>query len=174
LPVRSFIIATEPLSEDLQDIINPHDLAICDPNFLLKYYRLSADKRMLFGNRFRYFGEDPQVIAANHKPRMLQIYPQLKDLRIDYGWGGTIAVPLNRVPQLGRISPNVLYANAYSGHGVNVTHLAGEVVADAVRGTMERFDVLSGFPSMRLPGVNQFGDAMVSIGLLWYRLKDAL
>jgi glycine/D-amino acid oxidase-like deaminating enzyme len=174
LPVRSFIIATEPLSEDLQDIINPHDLAICDPNFLLKYYRLSADKRMLFGNRFRYFGEDPQVIAANHKPRMLQIYPQLKDLRIDYGWGGTIAVPLNRVPQLGRISPNVLYANAYSGHGVNVTHLAGEVVADAVRGTMERFDVLSGFPSMRLPGVNQFGDAMVSIGLLWYRLKDVL
>lgn len=174
LPVRSFIVATEPLSEELQDIVNPHDLAVCDPNFLLKYFRLSADKRMLFGNRFSYFGEDPKVIAANHRPRMLQIYPQLRDLRIDYGWGGTIAVPVNRVPQLGRLAPNVFFSNAYSGHGVNVTHLAGEVVADAVKGTMERFDVLSGFPSMRLPGVNQFGDAMVSLGLLWYRMKDAL
>jgi glycine/D-amino acid oxidase-like deaminating enzyme len=174
LPVRSFIIATEPLSDDLLDVINPHDLAVCDPNFLLEYFRLSADKRLLFGNRFRYLGEDPAVIAANHRPRMLRTYPQLKDVGIDYAWGGTIAVTINRVPQLGRIAPNVLYSNAYSGHGVNVTHLAGEVIADAISGTMERFDVLSSMPSARIPGVSMFGDTIVNLGVLWYGLKDKL
>jgi glycine/D-amino acid oxidase-like deaminating enzyme len=174
LPVMSFIVATEPLSDDLLDVVNPHDLAVCDPNFLLKYYRLSADKRLIFGNRFRYLGEDKDVIAANHRPMMLDIYPQLKDVRIDYGWGGTIAVSINRVPQLGRLAPNVFYSNAYSGHGVNVTQLAGEVVADAMCGTMERFDILAGIPSMRIPGVNQFSDALVNLGVLWYGMKDKL
>jgi glycine/D-amino acid oxidase-like deaminating enzyme len=174
LPVKSFIIATEPLSEELQDTINPHDLAICDPNFLLKYFRLSADKRMLFGNRFRYFGEDRDVIAANHVPKMLDIYPQLKGMRVEYGWGGTIAVPINRVPQFGRIAPNVFFANAYSGHGVNVTHLAGEVIADAIGGTMERFDILSSMPSVRIPGVNSLGNTIVNLGVLWYGMKDKL
>ena len=172
LPVMSFIVATEPLSDDLLDVVNPHDLAVCDPNFLLKYYRLSADKRLIFGNRFRYLGEDKDVIAANHRPKMLSIYPQLKDVRIDYGWGGTIAIPINRVPQLGRLAPNVFYSNAYAGHGVNVTQLAGEVVADAMSGTMERFDILSGVPSMRIPGVNYFSDALVNLGVLWYGMKD--
>ena len=174
LPVKSFIIATEPLSEDLQDTINPHDLAVCDPNFLLKYFRLSADKRMFFGNRFRYYGEDRDVIAANHVPKMLEIYPQLKGVRVDYGWGGTIAVPINRVPQFGRIAPNVFFANAYSGHGVNVTHLAGEVIAEAISGTMERFDILSSMPSVRIPGVNSLGNTIVNLGVLWYGLKDRL
>ena len=168
----SFIVATEPLSDDLLDVVHPHDLAVCDPNFLLKYYRLSADKRLIFGNRFRYLGEDKDVIAANHRPKMLSIYPQLKDVRIDYGWGGTIAIPINRVPQLGRLAPNVFYSNAYAGHGVNVTQLAGEVVADAMSGTMERFDILSGVPSMRIPGVNYFSDALVNLGVLWYGMKD--
>ena len=116
LPVRSFIIATEPLSEELLDVINPHDLAVCDPNFLLEYFRLSADKRLLFGNRFRYLGEDTAVIAANHRPRMLKTYPQLKDVGIDYAWGGTIAIPINRVPQLGRIAPNVLYSKGFNNN----------------------------------------------------------
>jgi gamma-glutamylputrescine oxidase len=172
LPVKSFIIATEPLSEELQDTINPHDLAICDPNFLLKYFRLSADKRMLFGNRFRYFGEDRDVIAANHVPKMLEIYPQLKGIRVEYGWGGTIAVPINRVPQLGRIASNVFFAHAYSGHGVNVTHVAGEIIADAIGGTMERFDILSSMPSVRIPGVNSLGNTIVNLGVLWYGMKD--
>ena len=98
----------------------------------------------------------------------------LKDVGIDYGWGGTIAVAINRVPQLGRVAPNVLYSNAYSGHGVNVTHLAGEVIAEAISGTLERFDVMSSLPSMRIPGANLFGDALVTLGVLWYGMKDKL
>lgn len=173
-PVRSYIIATAPLTDEQLDTINPHDLAVCDPNFMLEYFRLSADKRLLFGGRCNYFGEDPDVIAARLKPRMLKIYPQLKDIGIDYAWGGTIAVPVNRVPQLGRIAPNVFFSHAYSGHGVNVTHLAGEVIADAVGGTMERFDVFAGLRSSRIPGVTHFGNAMVSLGMIWYGMRDRL
>ncbi len=174
LAVRSYIVATEPLSDDLLDSVNPHDLAVCDPNFLLEYYRLSADKRMLFGNRFRYFGEDRDIIAANHRPKLERTYPQLKGIGIEYGWGGTIAVTINRVAQLGRAAPNVLYANAYSGHGVNVTHLAGEVVAEAISGTLERFDVMSSIPAKPIPGVNHLGNTLVNLGVLWYGLKDKL
>ena len=99
---------------------------------------------------------------------------KLKDVRIDYGWGGTIAVTINRVPQFGRIAPNVLYANAYSGHGVNVTHLAGEIIAEAIGGTLERFDVMSSVPARRIPGVNLLGNTLVSLGVLWYGMKDRL
>ncbi len=173
-PVRSYIMATEPLSEEQLDVVNPHDYAICDPNFVLEYFRLSADKRLLFGGRCNYFGEDPVAIAAQLKPRMLKIFPALNKLNIDYAWGGTIAVPLNRVPQLGRIAPNVFYAHAYSGHGVNVTHLAGEIMADAVAGTMERVDVFAGLKSPRIPGVGRFGNAMVSLGFFYYGLRDRL
>lgn len=173
-PVRSYIIATEPLTEELLDVINPHDYAICDPNFVLEYFRLSADKRLLFGGRCNYFGDDPHAIAAQLKPRMLKIFPQLSKLNIDYAWGGTIAVPINRVPQLGRIASNIFYSHAYSGHGVNVTHLAGEIMADAVAGTMERLDVFAKMESPRIPGVGKFGNAMVSLGLIYYGIKDRL
>ena len=105
---------------------------------------------------------------------MLKIYPQLQNIRIDYAWGGTIAVPINRVPQIGKIAKNIFYSNAYSGHGVNVTHLAGEIVADAVGGTMERFDVFSEFRSNRIPGVKHFGNSLVSLGIMYYSIKDRL
>jgi gamma-glutamylputrescine oxidase len=174
LPVRSYIVATEPLSDAQLDSVNPHNLAVCDPNFLLEYFRLSADKRLLFGNRFRYFGDEKDVIAANHRPKMERTYPQLKGIKINYGWGGTIAVTINRVAQLGRIAPNVLYSNAYSGHGVNVTHLCGEIIADTIGGTLERFDVMSSVPASRIPGVNLLGNTLVNLGVLWYGLQDRL
>jgi glycine/D-amino acid oxidase-like deaminating enzyme len=173
-PVRSYIIATAPLTEEQLDTVNPHDLAVCDPNFVLQYFRLSADKRLLFGGRMSYTGEDPTVIAARLKPRMLKIFPQLQGIGIDYAWGGTIAVPINRIPQLGRVAPNVFYSNAYSGHGVNVTHLAGEIMADVIGGTAERFDIFAAFPSTRIPGVGYFANAMVSLGVAYYAMKDKL
>jgi len=173
-PVNSFIIATEPLSEELVAQINPQDLAVCDPNFVLEYFRLSADKRLLFGGRFNYFDFDPDVIKQNLRPRMLKIYPQLADVRIDYAWGGTIGVPINRVPQLGRISPNVFYCQGYSGHGVNVTHLAGQIMADAVAGTAERFDLFANVKPFIIPGARLLSKPMVSLGMLYYWIKDRL
>ncbi len=174
LPVNSFIIATEPLSEELVAQINPQDLAVCDPNFVLEYFRLSADKRLLFGGRFNYFDFDPDVIKKNLQPRMVKIYPQLADIGIDYAWGGTIGFPINRVPQLGRISSNIFYCQGYSGHGVNVTHLAGQIMADAVAGTVERFDMFANVKPFIIPGAHWLNKPMVTLGMMYYGIKDRL
>jgi len=173
-PVNSFIIATEPLTEAIVAQINPQDLAICDPNFVLEYYRLSADKRLLFGGRFDYFGDDPAYIRKKHRHKMARIYPQLANIGIDYAWGGRIGVPVNRVPLMGRISPNVFYCQGYSGHGVNVTHLAGQILADAVAGTVERFDLFANIKPFVVPGAYQFYKPMVTLGMLYYQIKDRL
>jgi len=173
-PVNSFIIATEPLSEDMVAAINPQDLAICDPNFVLEYFRLSADKRMLFGGRLDYFGDDPQVIERRHRKKLARLYPQLANIGIDYAWGGTIGVPLNRVPQLGRISPNVFFCQGYAGHGVNVAHLAGQIMADAIAGTVERFDLFAKIKPLVVPGAHVFSRPMVTLGVMYYQIKDRL
>ena len=173
-PVNSFIIASEPLSPELVNKINPRDLAICDPNYILEYFRLSADKRLLFGRRFTYFGSDPEVIKRNLIPHVLKKYPQLATTKFDFGWGGTIGVPINRVPQMGRLAPTIIYSQGYSGHGVNVTHLAGQIMADTVAGTLERFDIFAGIKPLTIPGQHLFRNQMVALGMIYYKLIDRL
>ena len=173
-PVNSYIIGTEPLSDELVAEINPRDVAICDQNFSVQYFRLSADKRLLFGKRINYHGHDPDIIKRSHIPLMLKVYPQLADVKIDYAWGGTIGVPFLRVPQLGRTASNVFYCQGYSGHGVNTTHLAGQIMADAIAGTMERFDIFADVRQIIIPGAQTFHKPMVSLGMLYYRLRDWL
>ena len=173
-PVNSFIIASEPLSQDQVATLNPKDLAVCNPNVVLEYFRLSADMRLLFGGRFNYFGLEPEKIRKFMIPKMQRVFPQLKGIRIDYAWGGTIGVTVSRVPQLGRLADNILYMQGYSGHGVNVTHLAGQIVAEAVAGTMERFDIFAGIRPVLIPGAHLFRKPMVSLGMLYYQIKDRL
>ena len=173
-PAGSFIMATEPLSEPLISKINPSDLAVCDPNHVLDYFRLSADKRLLFGGRCNYSGRWPKSVKAALLPRLLKIYPQLEGSRIEYEWGGKIGITVNRVPRIGRIGKNVFYAQGYSGHGVNVTHLAGEILADAIAGTFERFDVFARVEPIRIPGGQWFGNHLVALGMIYYRLRDML
>ncbi len=173
-PVNSFIIATEPLSDETVATINPQDLAVCDPNFVLEYFRLSAEKRLLFGGRCNYFGDDPEVIKKFLRPKLSRIYPQLAGIDVDYAWGGTIGVPINRVPQLGRISPNIFYCQGYSGHGVNVTHLAGRIMADAIAGTVEQFDLFANVKPLVIPGAHLLSKPMVALGMLYYQIKDRL
>jgi glycine/D-amino acid oxidase-like deaminating enzyme len=174
VPVNSFIIATEPLSEELVQKYNRRDLAVCDPNYVLDYFRLSADKRMLFGGRCNYFGTESDHIRTMMIPRLARIFPELAKLRIDYAWGGTIGVTVKRAPQLGKLSDNIYFSQGYSGHGVNVTHLAGEIMAEAVAGTMERLDIFSRIKPISLPGVRRLHKPVVSLGMLYYRLKDRL
>ena len=173
-PVNSFIVATEPLPADVVAEINPRDLAVCDPNFVLEYYRLSADKRLLFGGRLNYFGDDPTVIEHRHRRKIRRLYPQLANVRIDYAWGGRIGVPLYRAPIMGRISPNVFYCQGYSGHGVNVTHLAGQILADAIAGTFERFDIFADIEPLVVPGARVLATPMVALGVLYYQVRDRL
>ncbi|MFT5074781.1 MAG: gamma-glutamylputrescine oxidase [Patiriisocius sp.] len=173
-PAGTYIIATEPLSEKEVAEINPLDMAVCDMNTVLDYYRLSADRRMLFGGRCDYSGRVPANIKDSIFPRMTKIFPQLANKRIDYQWGGNVGIVLNRVPMLGRSSKNVFYSIGYSGHGVNMTHLAGEIMADAVSGTFERMDIFANIKHQKIPLGRKLGSNMVALGMLYYKMRDLL
>jgi gamma-glutamylputrescine oxidase len=173
-PAGSYIIATEPLNEDLAKSINKKDVAVCDLNEVVDYYRLSADKRLLYGGACNYSGRDPKNIKSFILPRLLKVYPQLKDVRIEYEWGGKIGVVLRRIPTLGRINNNVYYCQGFSGHGVCPTHVMGEVMADAVAGTMERFDLFADMKHFRIPGTQWFGNQIIALGMLYYKMLDRL
>lgn len=172
-PTGSYIIATEPLGDRAREI-NPRDLAICDSNVVLDYYRLSADGRMLYGGRCNYSNREPRDIAGSIRPRMVSIFPQLADARIDYAWGGHIGIVLNRVPAIGRLAPNVAYAQGYSGHGVNFSHVAAEILAEAVSGTMGRFDLFERIRHMRVPASQWIGNQILALGMTYYRLRDLI
>ena len=173
-PAGSYVIGTEPLSEDLVNEINPGDLSVCDSNDIVDYFRLSADKRLLFGGSCNYSGRDPASIKSYILPRMLKVYPQLKGVRIDFEWGGKIGIVLNRIPAVGRINENVYYSQGYSGHGVSATHVMGEIVADAVTGTMEKFDLFANAKHFRIPGSQWMGNQIIALGMLYYKMKDLL
>jgi len=173
-PAGSYIIGTEPLSEDVVNEINPRDVAVCDLNEVVDYYRLSADNRLLYGGACNYSGRDPSSIKSYIMPRLLKVYPQLKDVRIDFEWGGKIGIVLNRIPAVGRINKNVYYCQGYSGHGVAPTHVMGEVMADAVGGTMERYDLFADMGHFRLPGSQWVGNQIIALGMLYYKMKDKL
>ena len=173
-PAGSYIIATTPLEPALRRQLNPLDVAICEMNEILDYYRLSADGRMLYGGRCNYSGRDPVSIQAAVSPRMLKLFPQLEGIPIEYEWGGKIGIVVNRIPALGRIRGNVYYCQGYSGHGVNATHIMGEVLADAIAGTLEHFDLFARIRHWRIPFGQTFGNQMIALGMLYYRMKDLI
>ncbi|ANY90659.1 MULTISPECIES: NAD(P)/FAD-dependent oxidoreductase [Pseudomonas] len=175
LPAGSYIIATEPLGEDRARQLLPQNMAVCDQRVALDYYRLSADHRLLFGGACHYSGRDPKDIAAYMRPKMLKVFPQLADVRIDYQWGGMIGIGANRLPQIGRLTsqPNVYYAQAYSGHGVNATHLAGRLLGEAISGQQSgRFDLFAQVPHITFPGGKLLRSPLLALGMLWHRLKE--
>jgi glycine/D-amino acid oxidase-like deaminating enzyme len=173
-PAGSYIIATEPLSLEEVMEINPQDLAFCDPNYVLDYFRLSPDRRLLFGGRCNYSGRVPRSISASIEPRMQKIFPQLRGKRIDYEWGGNIGIVVNRVPLIGRLEPNVFHAMGYSGHGVNMTHATGEIIADAMAGDSAKLELFEKVGHARIPLGQYFGSQMVALGMLYFRARDML
>ncbi|BBP80179.1 FAD-dependent oxidoreductase [Pseudomonas sp. Ost2] len=175
LPAGSYIIATEPLSEAQARSLLPQNMAVCDQRVALDYYRLSADRRLLFGGACHYSGRDPQDIAAYMRPKMLEVFPQLAGARIDYHWGGMIGIGANRLPQIGRLKeqPNVYYAQAYAGHGLNATHLAGKLLAEAISGQQsDGFDLFARVPHITFPGGKYLRSPLLALGMLWHRLKE--
>ncbi len=174
IPVNSFVIATEPLSNEIISKINPQDLAVCDPNYILEYFRLTGDKRLLFGTRLNYHGNDEDFIKTELRKKMLRIYPDLSNVKIDYGWTGKIAVTVNRIPQIGKLTSNIYYSQGYSGHGVNMTHLAGKLISEAISGTMERFDLFNSIRPVSIPGTYFLRRPLLSLGVMLYKIKDLL
>ncbi|AYC34830.1 FAD-binding oxidoreductase [Pseudomonas cavernae] len=177
LPAGSYIIATEPLSVAQARSLIPQNMALCDQRVALDYYRLSADRRLLFGGACHYSGRDPADIAGYMRPKMLQVFPQLENVSIDFQWGGMIGIGANRLPQIGRLKdqPNVFYAQAYAGHGVNATHLAGRLLAEAIAGQESRgFDLFAQVPHLTFPGGKLLRSPLLALGMLWYRFKETL
>ncbi len=174
IPAGSYIIATEPLGDELAHELLPQDMAVCDQRVGLNYFRLSADKRLLFGGLCNYSGRHPKDITASMRPKMLRVFPQLEDAAIDYEWGGYLAISIKRIPQLGRIKGNTYFAHGYSGHGLAPAHLAGKILADTICGDAERFDVFDRIWHWKLPGGKWFANPALALGMLYYRLKEIL
>ena len=174
IPAGSYIIATEPLDPQLARELLPQDMAACDQKIGLDYFRLTPDKRLLFGGLCNYSARHPRSITGALRPKMIKVFPQLRDAAIDYEWGGYIAISIRRIPQFGRIEGNTWYAQGYSGHGVAPTHIAGRILAEAISGDMGRFDVFARIRHWKLPGGKWFANPALALGMLYYRLKEIL
>ncbi len=174
MPASTYMVATEPLGEARARALIPGDIAISDCNFVLDYFRLSADGRLLFGGGVSYSTVTPPDLRATMRRKILRVFPQLSNARLDYAWHGRVAITMERTPALGRLAPNLYYAHGYSGHGVALTGLAGRVIAEAIAGQAERFDVFARLPHRRFPGGPLLRMPLLVLGMAYYRLRDLL
>jgi len=174
LPVSTQVMATEPLNADLANELLPSDACIEDVRYILDYYRLSADKRLLFGGGTVYGGKDPADVEAKLRPNMEKLFPQLKGIGVDYAWSGNFALSFTRVPQMGQLGPNSYHAMGYSGHGVTGSHLFGRVLANALLGNTEHFERFASIPWRAFPGGQRFRAPYSTVGSWWYGLRDSI
>lgn len=172
MPINNFILATEPLSDEICRRINRDDVAVADSRFVINYFKLSGDNRLLWGGGENYTSRFPDDIPAFVRKYMLEFYPELKDLRIDYGWGGTLAITLNRMPYFDRVEDNLFVAQGYSGHGVALATLGGKLMADAISGSAEKFDTFAAVPSPTFPGGTLLRWPGLVAGMLYYSMRD--
>jgi gamma-glutamylputrescine oxidase len=174
MPVGTYCITTEPLGESrARALINPN-FAVADNQFVLDYYRLTADHRLLFGGKVSYSGLPPADLKQAMRADMLRVFPQLHDVNIDHGWGGFVDITMNRAPHWGRLSSNVYFCQGFSGHGVAVTGLAGRLIAEAIAGSSERLDLFGKISHQNFPGGRLLRMPSLVLGMAWYRLMDYL
>lgn len=172
--VATYIVATESLGAARAEALIRNNAAVTDTNFVLDYFRRSADHRLLFGGRVSYSGIDPLGTTRATRARMLNVFPQLADVRIEHAWGGYVDITMNRAPHFGRLAPDVYFVQGFSGHGVALTGIAGKLLAEAISGTSERFDVFSRIPHHDFPGGDALRRPLLVLAMLWYRLRDWL
>ena len=173
MPLNSFIAATEPLPERWQEVLT-QDVAVADSRHVVNYYRFSEDRRLLFGGRAAPTLRFPDDITEVLRARMVELFPQLGGVRVDYGWGGTLGITPTRLPYLARLAPNVLAAGGYSGHGVALSGMAGTVMAKAVLGQAGEFDAMALLPAPRFPGGAMFQAPLLRLAMGWFALRDRL
>ena len=174
MPINNFMIATEPLGESRARQLIDGRYGIHDTRFVVDYFRLTEDYRLLFGGGENYRAGFPRDIARFVRPYMLKLFPQLNDVAIDYAWGGTLAVTVNRLPHIGRLEPNVFFGQGYSGHGIATATFAGNVIAEAVTGTASKFDVLAELPTHTFPGGTLLRYPGMVLGMLYYTIRDRI
>lgn len=173
MPCGTQVIATEPLGA-LADELIPSDYCVEDNNFLLDYFRLSADKRLIYGGGVIYGARDPAHVERIVRPKLLKTFPQLKNVKIDYGWTGNFLLTLSRLPQFGRLNHTIYYSQGCSGHGITMTHLAGRLLSEAIQGQANRFDAFAKLPHLPFPGGRLFRVPATALGAWYYQLRDSL
>ena len=174
MPVSTQMIATEPLGDARAAALLPTDMCIEDVRYILDYFRLSADRRLIFGGGVVYGGTDPADVVAKIRPNMEKVFPSLRGIGIDHAWSGNFALSFTRVPQLGRLDDGVYFAHGYSGHGVTGSHLFGRILAEAIDGDVSRFDVFANLPWVPFPGGRLLRAPYSTLGSWWYALRDRL
>ena len=174
MPINNYIVATEPLSEALASSLIPNNYAVCDSRFVINYFRLSDDRRLLFGGGESYRYKFPDDIKQKVSGPMLGVFPQLKTTKIDYAWGGTLGITRSRLPYFSREGNNVLSVAGFSGHGIAMATLAGKIAAEAIDGQMQRFDVMHQLPTGSFPGGALLRYPALVAGMLWYAMLDKL
>ncbi|WP_425928570.1 NAD(P)/FAD-dependent oxidoreductase [Pseudomonas sp. NyZ201] len=172
-PAMGGIVTTAPLG-DLARQLNPHDLAVYDCRFVLDYYRMTADGRLLFGGGANYSGRDSRDIAGELRPCIERTFPALKDVPIEFQWSCAMGIVVNRIPQLGKLSENVWYCQGYSGHGIATSHIMGEIMAEAITGTLEKFDTFAGCRHVRVPMGDLLGNPLLAAGMWYYQMLEKL
>jgi gamma-glutamylputrescine oxidase len=173
MPINNFLIATKPLGNDAKHVLM-QDVAVADSKFVVNYFRLSADKRLLFGGGESYGYRFPSDIPAVVRKPMVKVFPHLKDVQIDYAWGGTLGITMKRMPYLARLAPNILSASGYSGHGVGTATHAGELMALAIQGQAAGFDTMSRVPAPAFPGGAGLRTPLLALAMTWYALRDRI
>ena len=173
MPINNFIVATEPLG-DAQSQVLTRDVAVADTKFVVNYFRKSHDGRLLFGGGENYSYHFPKNIAETVRKPMLEIFPHLSDVKIEYAWGGTLAITVRRMPYLSRLEHNILSASGYSGHGVGTATHAGKMMALAISGDASGFDTMSKVPTMRFPGGDRLRTPLLILAMSWYAMRDRL
>ncbi|MFK7874676.1 MAG: NAD(P)/FAD-dependent oxidoreductase [Paracoccaceae bacterium] len=171
MPINNYIVATEPLGTRAASVL-AQDIAVADSRFVINYFRLSHDKRLLFGGGESYGYRFPTDIKAKVRKPMLQIFPQLRDVSIDYAWGGTLAITMKRLPFLTRSASNILSASGYSGHGVGTATQAGQLIAQTIIGHSEGFETMASIPSTPFPGGPALKSPLLALAMTWYKLRD--
>lgn len=174
MPINNYIVATEPLDEATATALIAEDHAVADSRFVINFFRLSEDRRMLFGGGESYGYRFPTDIAALVRKPMLKVYPQLRDTKIDYAWGGTLGITMSRMPHFERINGNILSAGGFSGHGVAMATLAGQIMAEAIEGQATRFDLMAGVPTPRFPGGAILRWPLLVLAMTWFSLRDRI
>ncbi len=173
MPINNFMIATEPLGEGAARVLT-RDVAVADDRFVVNYFRLSADRRLLFGGGESYGYRFPTDIATVVRKPMLQVFPHLRDVRIDHAWGGTLAITMKRMPYLARVGAHILSGSGYSGHGVGTAVHAGQLMALAVQGQAEGFDTMARIPVPTFPGGAALRSPLLVLAMTWFAIRDRL
>ena len=174
MPVGTYVVATEPLGEERITSLIRENVAVADVNFVLDYFRRSADHRLLFGGRVSYSGIDARDTGRATGARMLRVFPQLAGVQLDYVWGGYVDITMSRAPDFGRIDPNLYYLQGLSGHGIAMGGMAGRLAAEAIAGQAQRFDLFGRLHHLPFPGGRWLRTPALVLAMLWFRLRDLL